>query len=1603
MRTPRIIKPVNKIKHFSISLLGSGLLLLNAHVMAVPISGLTFPDTNLDTCVTTTATNNNWTDSTQVTSLNCSNSNISDATGLGAFTNLVTLQLQDNTLTSLDVSPFTSLVTLYVYNNQLTTLSGLAGLTSLQNLYAYNNQLTNIDVTGNSAMVHLRVQNNALTTVGSTANMPNLSSLLANDNQISTLDVTGATSLVTLYAYNNQLTTLSGLAGLTSLQNLYAYNNQLTNIDVTGNSAMVHLRVQNNALTTVGSTANMPNLSSLLANDNQITSLDVTGATSLVTLYAYNNQLSTLSGLAGLSSLQNLYAYNNQLTNIDVTGNSAMVHMRVQNNALTSVGSTANMPNLSSLLANDNQITSLDVTGASSLVTLYAYNNQLSTLSGLAGLTSLQNLYAYNNQLTNIDVTGASALVHLRVQNNALTTVGSTANMPNLSSLLANDNQITSLDVTGASSLVTLYAYNNQLTALTGLAGLSSLQNLYAYNNQLTNIDVTGASAMVHLRVQNNALTTVGSTANMPNLSSLLANDNQISTLDVTGASSLVTLYAYNNQLTALTGLAGLTSLQNLYAYNNQLTNIDVTGDTGLVHLRVNNNQLVEVNTVFGLTQLSSLFLAGNTDLLCSQLDALEAQLTSTTITRPNPCNTAGDIDGDGIGDDIDLDRDGDGFDNDVEVQVGTDPDDANSVPVDNNGNGIPDVLEGPLSETTTNTYFTAADFGGDTSDPRISLLKSIDGPRTDVSDITTFDYDVQGNLIKTTNALNQETHITSHNAHGQPLTIVDANNITTTLVYDARRRLLSRTVDATGTPSTTTFEYDGVGNITLTTLPNGSFLLNTYDAAQRLTAVEDNLGNKIEYTLDALGNRTQEDVKDPQGTLTRTLSRTYNTLNRLIQTTGGAGQITTFDYDDNGNQTDIIIDPTSQNPGGLNQATQQAFDALNRLKTTTDPKQGVTTFGYDDRDNLTSVTDPTGLTTTYTYNRLDRLISQTSPDTGTTTFVYDSAGNRLSQTDARGITSIFAYDELNRLTTISYPQVNGQPNPQNITFTYDTGTACSNGIGRLCQMTDESGSTTYSYDARGNLLSQTQTLGSVVATTSYTYNSADQLTQITYPSGRTVDYTRNVLGQIDSVSTTHNSQTTGLSSVHTYEPFGPLNAMTYGNGLTHTRQYDLDYRLTQLTTMNGSVHQDLGYTFDNANNITDITNTLDATRTQAFVYDELNRLTDATGIYGDLDYSYDANGNRLTEDLNSSSLKTYSYDTANPTDPSHHLLQTVNGGTTTYSYDDNGNTTDNTDYQFTYGDNNRLKTAEQSSTVLATYTYNGRGERVSKVGASTTLYIYDQSGQLIAELDDTGTTIREYAYVDGQPLALVDGTGVNLIHTDHLGTPQKITDQFQVVVWEADVNPFGETTITTNTITNNLRFPGQYYDVETGLHYNYFRYYDSSTGRYFQSDPIGLNAGPNTYSYVTSNPINFIDPLGLVAWKGQLRFGSIGKKIKIRDINVPIPSVISDHKLELESECINNQKVEVLLDITNIDSNLLNLTPLFIGSVTLSDSTSIPSAGSLTGSFSLNFNSFIFGGGDIKVGSADGKFFGGGATIGMHEIKGTPSIIKERTVCCNE
>ncbi len=167
-------------------------------------------------------------------------------------------------------------------------------------------------------------------------------------------------------------------------------------------------------------------------------------------------------------------------------------------------------------------------------------------------------------------------------------------------------------------------------------------------------------------------------------------------------------------------------------------------------------------------------------------------------------------------------------------------------------------------------------------------------------------------------------------------------------------------------------------------------------------------------------------------------------------------------------------------------------------------------------------------------------------------------------------------------------------------------------------------------------------------------------------------------------------------------------------------------------------------------------------------------------------------------------------------------------------------------------------------------------------VNGTTTIFLYSLNGQIIAESNSAGTISAEYVYLNNQPLAKIEGTNTYYYHNDHLGTPQKMTDSTGPVVWSADYKPFGEAIITVSTITNNLRFPGQYFDAETGLHYNYFRDYSPTTGRYLEVDPLlslflykGESffaipyyvANPNRlheYIYSASNPLKFIDFLGL-------------------------------------------------------------------------------------------------------------------------------------------
>jgi RHS repeat-associated protein len=596
------------------------------------------------------------------------------------------------------------------------------------------------------------------------------------------------------------------------------------------------------------------------------------------------------------------------------------------------------------------------------------------------------------------------------------------------------------------------------------------------------------------------------------------------------------------------------------------------------------------------------------------------------------------------------------------------------------------------------------------------------------------------------------------------------------------------------------------------------------------------------------MGNRTAENTYDPSNALRRTHSRVFNTLNQLwkdVNAAGTAAVTTTFGYDTNGNQTSVAA-PLARNSLSL-------YDELNRLKQITDPASGVTLFGYDAQDNLASVTDPRSLVTSYGYNGFGDLLTQTSPDTGLTTNTYDSTGNLDTSTDSRGAVSDYSYDAANRVTSVSF-SLSGVTD-QTISYGYDAG---SNQLGRLTSASDADHTLAWTYDTHGRVTGKGQTVGGVTLAMGYGYDAAGRLGNVQLPSGNTVTFGYNANGQVSSVSL--NGSTSILSGI-TYDPFGPITGWTWGNGTTASRGFDTDGKITQVDNANGVSLKN--YAYDDAFRITSVTDALDPMLSWSYGYDSLDRLNSASRSGFSQGWTYDANGNRLTE--TGTSPSTYTNSTT-----SNRLNATTGSLARSYSYDNAGNTLSFGTATFTYNNRGRMQTASNAGTTAA-YTYNALGQRIRRTASSlTTLYVYDEAGHLAGEYTAAGALVQETVWLGDIPVATLRPSGAGgvdlyYVHTDHLNTPSLVTDTANNIRWRWDSDPFGTTTPNQNpsglgTFEYNLRFPGQQYDSVVGLHYNYFRDYDPAVGRYVESDPIGIKGGLNTFAYTKSDPVRRFD-----------------------------------------------------------------------------------------------------------------------------------------------
>jgi RHS repeat-associated protein len=379
--------------------------------------------------------------------------------------------------------------------------------------------------------------------------------------------------------------------------------------------------------------------------------------------------------------------------------------------------------------------------------------------------------------------------------------------------------------------------------------------------------------------------------------------------------------------------------------------------------------------------------------------------------------------------------------------------------------------------------------------------------------------------------------------------------------------------------------------------------------------------------------------------------------------------------------------------------------------------------------------------------------------------------------------------------------------------------------------------------NAHGNITAEQKTVNGVQYMTQYPlYNKNRVLKSIIYPSGREVNYTLDGADRITQVSTTLSGNSKTLASSITYVPFGGVTSLSYGNGFSLKRAYDNQYRVTSVVA----------------------------------------------GSVVNLTYGYDGNGNviSLEDAINPPPGSVYGFTGTYTTQQGTNKLTNIDTTPTAFGYDGRGNITSENARTYEYDSLNRLIKVKDNGVTVAEYIYNGTGQRIKKVASGVTKFFhYDLSGHIIAETDaSTNQTLAEYVYLEDNLLAMVRQGNVYYFHNNNLGTPQILTDGSGNVVWKALYNPFGMAQITVKTVENPFRLPGQYYDAETGLHYNGFRYYHPKIGRYLTPDPIGLEGGINLWAYVAGNPVGQSDPTGLIPLDTIWDVGNIIWDIITRD-----------------------------------------------------------------------------------------------------------------------
>ena len=677
----------------------------------------------------------------------------------------------------------------------------------------------------------------------------------------------------------------------------------------------------------------------------------------------------------------------------------------------------------------------------------------------------------------------------------------------------------------------------------------------------------------------------------------------------------------------------------------------------------------------------------------------------------------------------------------------------------------------------------------------------------------------------------------------------------TTVMTYDALNRLTeTRTPDG----STHTTEYDAAGRVIAEVDALGQRTRYQYDAAGRRTAVINALEQRHSFEYDANGNLVME--TDANGHETR---YTYNSLDQKVSTRFHDGSTVSDEYDALSRKTASIDQNGTR--------TEYDYDALGRLTAVRQFLNGApltTHYSYDSQGNKLTQTDAEGRTTRWEYDALGRVTARILPLGQRETFEYDANGNQTRHTDFNGQLTTSEYDALNRLVRRSYADGTQEA------WTYDAAgrvietTLTTNGLPQV---------THYQYDQRDRLTRETKPDGSVLE---YSYDLNGNKTSVTAtPAGgspRPVNYSYDALNRLATATDEHGTTT------YTYTPAGSRASVTQANGVITSYNYDSLNRLTQLTSRasNGTVLQQYSYTLDATGRRTRIIE--HNGRASEYRYDDLYRLVEEA----------------ITDPQNGNHLAQYQYDTVG-----NRTQSTVNGVTTSYSYDANDRILSQGGTSYTY-DANGNTLAEASSSGTTSYSWDARnrlteattpngsllfgydinGIRTSRSeGGITTNYVVDHNQQYAQVLAETegGATTKQYTYGDDL-LSQTEGAGQERFFLyDGLGTTRALADGAEAVTDTYAYEAFGELLASTGSSDNTYRYTGEQYDSGLDQYYLRARYYNQGVGRFTQMDTwMGRNQDPITlhkYLYANADPVRYVDP------SGNFSIGNISVTINVQ------------------------------------------------------------------------------------------------------------------------